>query len=118
MTSTVGAGERSKLLSLEIRDRAALYGAYMPFLTHGGLFIPTQTLYPLGTELFLLLNLLDAPEKFPTAARVVWRTPLGAQGGRKAGLGVAFTEPDCPARSYIERQLAGLKADERPTHTL
>ena len=51
MTSTVGAGEHSKLISLEIRDRAALYGAYMPFLIHGGLFIPTQTLYPLGTEL-------------------------------------------------------------------
>ena len=118
MTSTVGAGEHSKLISLEIRDRAALYGAYMPFLIHGGLFIPTQTLYPLGTELSLLLSLLDAPEKFPTAARAVWRTPAGAQGGRKAGLGVAFTEPDSPARCYIERQLAWLKADDRPTQTL
>ncbi|MBL6717293.1 MAG: PilZ domain-containing protein [Pseudomonadales bacterium] len=118
MTSTVGAGVRSKLLSLEIRDRATLYRAYMPFLIHGGLFISTPTLYPLGTELFLLLSLPDAAEKFPAAARVVWRTPAGAQGGRKAGLGVAFTEPDCPARSYIERQLAGLKADDRPTHTL
>ena len=40
------------------------------------------------------------------------------RGGRKAGLGVAFTEPDSPARCYIERQLAGLKAGERPTYTL
>lgn len=110
--------ERSKLLSFEIRDRAALYGAYMPFLTHGGLFIPTQTLYPLGTELFLLLSLLDAPEKFPTAARVVWATPPQAQGARKPGLGVAFSDSACPARRYIERQLVGLGDSERPTHTL
>lgn len=110
--------ERSKLLSFEIKDRAALYGAYMPFLTHGGLFIPTQTLYPLGTELFLLLSLLDAPEKFPTAARVVWATPPQAQGARKPGLGVAFSDPACPARRYIERQLVGLGDSERPTHTL
>ncbi len=110
--------ERSKLLSIEVKDRAALYNAYMPFLTHGGLFIPTQTLYPLGTELFLLLSLLDAPEKFPTAAQVVWATPLKAQGARRSGLGVAFTDPDSPARRYIERQLAGLGDSERPTYTL
>ena len=117
MTSTVGRGAQQADFPGD-PGPGRPYGAYMPFLIHGGLFIPTQTLYPKGTELSLLLSLLDAPEKFPTAARAVWRTSAGAQGGRKAGLGVAFTEPDFPARCYIERQLAGLKAGERPTHTL
>jgi hypothetical protein len=43
--SLAGAGEgpvRPGVLSLNIRERAALYAAYMPFLQHGGLFIPTE----------------------------------------------------------------------------
>ena len=32
---------RPGVLSLNIREKAALYAAYMPFLKGGGIFIPT-----------------------------------------------------------------------------
>ena len=38
------------LLTLTIKDKSALYLAYMPFVTNGGLFIPTKSSYQLGDE--------------------------------------------------------------------
>ena len=55
-------GGRSGILSLSIKDKAALYSAYMPFVTNGGLFVATDKNYKLGEEIFLLLNIMDEPE--------------------------------------------------------
>jgi len=46
---------RPGVLSLNIREKAALYAAYMPFLKGGGIFIPTSRQYALGEEVFMLL---------------------------------------------------------------
>ena len=83
-------GPRNGILSLTIKDKSVLYAAYMPFVRNGGLFIPTAKSYKLGDEVFMLLNLMDEPEKIPVAGKVVWITPQGAQGNRVAGIGVQF----------------------------
>ena len=72
------------LLTLTIKDKSALYLAYMPFVKNGGLFIPTNSNYRLGDEVFMLLNLMGDDEKLPVAGRVIWVTPKGAQGKRTA----------------------------------
>ncbi|MEL7374945.1 MAG: pilus assembly protein PilZ, partial [Pseudomonadota bacterium] len=46
------------LLTLTIKDKSALYLAYMPFIRNGGLFIPTNSSYRLGDEVFMLLSLM------------------------------------------------------------
>ena len=51
------------LLTLTIKDKSALYLAYMPFVRNGGLFIPTNSNYRLGDEVFMLLNLMGEDEK-------------------------------------------------------
>lgn len=33
---------RPSVLSLPIKEKAALYAAYMPYLTNGGIFVPTN----------------------------------------------------------------------------
>ena len=111
-------GGRSGILSLTIKDKAVLYAAYMPFITNGGLFIPTSKKYKLGEEIFLLLSLMDEPEKIPVAGKVVWITPVGAQGNRSAGIGVQFSDQDDTARRTIENHLAGSLESDRPTHTM
>src|ERR1051325_9266768 len=68
------------LLTLTIKDKSALYLAYMPFVKNGGLFIPTNSNYRLGDEVFMLLNLMGEDEKLPVAGRVIWVTPKGATG--------------------------------------
>ncbi len=109
---------RSGILSLNIKDKAVLYSAYMPFVTNGGLFIPTNKNYKLGDEVFMLLNLMDEPDKIPVAGRVVWITPRGAQGSRSAGIGVQFIGDDDTANKKIEAYLAGMLESDRATHTM
>lgn len=105
------------ILSLTIKDKAILYAAYMPFVNNGGLFIPTGKQYRLGDEVFMLLNLMEEPEKLPVAGKVVWVTPQGAQNSRAAGIGVQFAD-DSVARQKIENYLAGSLESGRPTHTM
>jgi len=109
-----GAG----ILSLTIKDKAVLFAAYMPFVQNGGLFIPTNKRYSIGDEVFVLLSLMDEPEKLPVAGRVIWLTPKGAQGNRSAGIGIQFTEEDSQATSKIETYLAGMLESDRATHTM
>ena len=118
MAAKLPGGARSGILSLTIKDKAVLYAAYMPFVKNGGLFIPTGKQYSMGEEVFLLLNLMDEPEKIPVAGKIVWITPKGAQGNRAAGIGVQFNAQDDTARKKIETYLAAALKSDRPTHTM
>lgn len=109
---------RNGILSLTIKDKAVLYSAYMPFLEYGGLFVPTNKAYSIGDDVFMLLTLMDEPEKVPIAGKVIWVTPRGAQGNRTAGIGVQFSEQDAAANAKIENHLAGSLGSDRPTHTM
>ncbi|TCV97409.1 type IV pilus assembly protein PilZ [Luteibacter rhizovicinus] len=107
-------------MSLKVKDVNALYIAYMPFLKGGGLFAPTAQRYNLGDEVVLLVTLIDENERLSVAGRVVWITPIGAQGNRTAGIGVQFNETGDgeAARARIEALLAGTLSSERPTQTM
>lgn len=114
----ISEGNRQGILSLTIKDKAVLYAAYIPFLENGGLFVPTNKRYSIGDEVFMLLTLMDEPEKIPIAGKVVWITPAGAQGSRQAGVGVQFSEQDATANAKIENHLGGAITSERHTHTM
>lgn len=90
-----------------------LYSAYMPFIKHGGLFVRTTQNYHLGEEVFLLVQLPDEKQKHSIAGKVVWTTPIAAQGGKATGIGVQLTEKEGDAVSkHIQKLLAGhLKSD-------
>jgi type IV pilus assembly protein PilZ len=115
----MAGGPRQGILSLTIKDKNALYAAYMQFVKNGGLFIPTTKQYKLGDEVFMLLTLMDEAERLPVAGRIIWITPVGAEGNRAAGIGVQFSDQDGgAARNKIEGYLAGALKSDRPTHTL
>ena len=59
--------DQQAVLTLTIQDKSVLFGAYMPFLQNGGLFVPTTTPYRLEDELLLFLTLMDEPGKPPEA---------------------------------------------------
>ena len=111
---------RQGILSLAVKDKAALYGAYMPFVKNGGVFVPTPKRYFLGDEVFLLLTLPDSSERLPVAGKVCWVTPTGAQGNRPAGIGVQFadTAEGDAVKGKIETVLAGTLNAEQPTQTM
>ncbi len=114
----INGGPRNGILSLTIKDKAVLYAAYMSYIKNGGLFIPTNKKYKLGVEVFMLLSLMDEPDKLPVAGKVVWITPKGAQGSRAAGVGIQFNDGDDMVRTKIETYLAGSLNSGRPTYTL
>ncbi len=110
---------RQGILSLSIKEKNALYAAYMPFVTNGGLFIPTKRKYEMGEEVFMLLNLMDETERLPIAGKIIWKTPAGSEGYRATGVGVQFSDQDQgTARNKIENYLAGALESDRTTHTM
>ncbi|MDW2981121.1 MAG: PilZ domain-containing protein [Rhodanobacter sp.] len=111
---------RQGIISLKIKDATSLYNAYMPFLKHGGLFAATAQPYALGDEVVLLVTLAEETERLSVVGKVVWISPVGAQGNRTAGIGIHFNESGEAeaARNRIENILAGTLNSERPTHTM
>ena len=118
--NTPAATGRQGILSLAVKDKAALYNAYMPFMKGGGIFVPTPKRYFLGDEVFLLLTLPESTERLPVAGKVVWVTPAGAQGARTAGIGVQFPDNSVgeAIKNRIETILAGTLNADKPTHTM
>ena len=117
--TTAGAA-RQGILSLSLKDKAALYNAYMPYIRHGAIFVPTNKRYFLGDEVFLVLTLPESSERLPVAGKVCWVTPTGAQGNRAAGIGVQFadTAEGEAVKGKIETILAGTLNAEQPTQTM
>jgi type IV pilus assembly protein PilZ len=107
------------VLSLAIKEKSALYAAYMSYVKGGGLFIPTNKPYKIGEEVFMLLTLIDDPAKLRVIGHVVWVSPT-AQAGRPQGIGVQFSEKDggLQARDKIEGLLGSALQSSRPTHTM
>ncbi len=121
MSGPTGAGgARQGILSLVVKDKGALYSAYMPYIKQGGIFVPTTRRYFIGDEVFLLLTLPDSSERLPVAGKVCWVTPTGAQGNRVAGIGVQFadTAEGEQVRGKIETTLAGTMNADQPTQTM
>ena len=108
------------ILSLSIRDKQALYKSYMPFVTGGGLFVPSSKQFFLGDEVFLLLTVMEFEERLPIPGKVVWITPQGAASNRKAGIGVQFsdTQDGAHARTIIESHIASMLKSNKATHTM
>ena len=106
------------IINLAIKDKQSLYQAFMPFVKGGGLFVPTPRQAKLGEEVFVLLTLMDDPERIPLTGKVVWINPR-QQGVRAAGFGIQLSgEEGDKARRKIENFLAGALQADRPTHTM
>lgn len=114
------ASGRAGMLSLAIKERSALFAAYMPFLKSGGLFIPTNRPYQLGDQVYMLISLMEDTARLPLSGRVVWITPAGAQNNRQQGIGVQFDDNDgsTAVRTKIEGILGNAMKSTRHTHTM
>ncbi|NMM27820.1 MAG: pilus assembly protein PilZ [Glaciimonas sp.] len=116
-TTAIG---RPSVLSLSIKERSALYSAYMPLLKNAGIFVPTNKSYKLGDEIYLILSLMDDPNKYPIAGKVAWVTPANAQNNKAQGIGVHFPDDESGKRvkHSIEVLLGSAVHSTRATHTL
>ncbi len=118
--SAAGAAGRPSVIQLVFREKGALYAAYIPAFTDGGLFVPTTRDYVLGDDVYLLLSLPDDNQRYPVAGKVAWITPANASGGRTQGVGVRVPadEKTRLLRLKIEEILGTNISSSKPTQTL
>jgi type IV pilus assembly protein PilZ len=111
---------RPSVIQLVFREKGALYAAYIPLFTEGGLFVPTTRDYKLGEDIYLLLSLPEDPQRYPVAGKVAWLTPPNASGGRTQGVGVRFPtdEKTRLLRVRIEEILGTSISSSKPTQTI
>jgi type IV pilus assembly protein PilZ len=94
-------------LKLALLTPAEIHAAYMPFVRNGGVFYATKEPFSVGGEVNLSVKIMDLP-LFELLGRVVWITPVGAQNGIKAGIGLQFIgEKGQEIVRHIETRLAG-----------
>jgi type IV pilus assembly protein PilZ len=120
ITVPAPAVSRPSVIQLVFREKGALYAAYMPMFTEGGIFVPTTRDYKLGEDIYLLLSLPDDPQRYPVAGKVGWITPANASGGRTQGVGVRFPadEKSRALRQRIEETLGTSLSSAKPTQTI
>lgn len=119
-TPPASAAARPSVIQLSIKEKAALYAAYIPLFADGGIFIPSSREYRLGDDVYVLLSLPDDPQRYPVAGKVAWVTPPKAQGGRTQGVGIRFPadEKSRQLKLKIEEILGSHLASDKPTQTI
>lgn len=119
-SASSSAASRPSIIQLAIKEKAALYAAYIPLFKEGGIFVPSTRDYQLGDDVYVLLTLPDDTQRYPVAGKVAWITPGRAAGNRIQGIGVRFPsdEKSRQLKTIIENMLGTLLASDRPTQTI
>ncbi|KJS69031.1 MAG: pilus assembly protein PilZ [Comamonadaceae bacterium BICA1-1] len=119
-TAEAPVANRPTVIQLSIKEKAALYAAYIPLFAEGGIFVPSVREYRLGQDVYVLLTLPDEARRFPVAGKVAWITPAGAGHARSQGIGVRFPadEKSRQLKARIEEILGAHLASDRTTQTI
>ena len=117
--ASAAAGARPSVMQLVFKEKGALYAAYIPSFTDGGLFVPTPREYRMGDDVYLLLSLPEDNQRYPVAGKVAWITPPNASGGRTQGVGVRFPNDEKTRliKLKIEEILGTAVSSSKPTQT-
>ena len=119
-TAPTPATPRPSVIQLAIKEKGALYAAYISAFSDGGVFVPTTREYRLGDDVYVLLTLPDDTQRYPVAGKVAWITPPRASGNRTQGVGIRFPKDEKMEhlKIRIEQILGAAIASERSTQTI
>lgn len=120
MSNPTPVTPRPSVIQLAIKEKSALYAAYIPLFSEGGVFIPTAREYELGDDVYVLLSLPEDPQRYPVAGKVAWVTPAKAANNRTQGIGILFPkdEKSRALKLKIEEILGAHLASGRATQTI
>ena len=120
MSNSTPSTPRPSVIQLAIKEKAALYAAYIPLFSEGGIFIPIAREYKLGDDVYVLLSLPEDPQRYPVAGKVAWVTPAKASSNRTQGIGISFPDDEKSRmlKLKIEEILGSHLASDRPTQTI
>ena len=102
------------LLSLKLRDDAALHSSYMPFIRGGAIFVPTNnTGHNFGDEVVISMHLESTNKKLAIPGKVVWIAPESCERGTQ-GLGIQFAGTTKAKVKLIIETMLGNRANVPP----
>jgi type IV pilus assembly protein PilZ len=109
---------RQRYLVANYKGQGCIVCGLYAIFAGGGLFIPTNKTYKLGEEIFMLLTLMEEPEKLPLAGKVVWITPKEPRATGQPVWVCNSMIRIIPPSVKIETYLAGSLESDRATHTM
>jgi type IV pilus assembly protein PilZ len=120
MSNLTPTPPRPSVIQLAIKEKSALYAAFIPLFSEGGIFIPTAREYRLGDDVYVLLSLPEDLQRYPVAGKVAWVTPAKAANNRTQGIGVLFPKDEKSRllKLKIEEILGAHLASDRATQTI
>ncbi len=120
MSTSSHTTARPSVIQLAIKEKSALYAAYIPMFSRGGIFIPSSREYRLGDDVYVLLSLPEDPQRYPVAGKVAWVTPAKADNNHTQGVGIQFPKDEKSRllKLRIEEILGAHLASDRPTQTI
>lgn len=91
----VGRNKKGKIMAdhkinYVVRNPLELNLLYMPFITGGGLFIPSKDKFVLGDRVVVDMQLPGRVELLSIEGKVVWITPTNALHHVLPGIGIQF----------------------------
>lgn len=111
--------EQEPQINCVFKSQSALHAAYMPFVKGGGLFIRTDNILPLETNVHVSVTLMEELDPYLVEGKVVWITPKGAQDNKPPGIGIQFLHENGKyLSSKIENYLAGMLKSSTHTDTI
>lgn len=110
-----GAG----IITYNVPSVEVLYASYLPFVSNGAIFVPSDVPKELGDEVFVAITLPGSSERMPMNGKVVWVNQK-AQAGRPAGFAVQFNTDVVgqKIKNEVERLLAGKVESAQATYTM
>ncbi|MFZ2315044.1 MAG: PilZ domain-containing protein [Gammaproteobacteria bacterium] len=94
------------VINYTMQDILELNLSYIPFVNHGGLFVPTPQQYSLGDLLWVELHFPDGKGELKIEGKVVWISPHHALHHVLPGVGIQFIGENASAvRTQIESML-------------
>lgn len=95
-----------KIINYVIKDSVELNLSFMPFITSGGLFIPTFDSYTLGDKIVVDVMLPGKTSGLRIEGKVIWITPAEALHHVLPGVGIQFLGDNASAvRTELEAHL-------------
>jgi len=93
------------IVKLRFTDIQILRSCYMPFLCHGGIFVPGSSRRKMNETVFAVVSLPElsgnAVRSFGCLSQVVWISREPASGTRSVGMGLHFDASALVLRNHI-----------------
>lgn len=101
-------GKAATALSLHLRDAQAVQQCFMSHIKNGGILVETDNLFPMGTEILLLLTLPDNQPRVPVTGKVIWVMPKNNRDQRPTAIGVQIQNDRTGLLNRFHQIVSGL----------